>query len=463
MKKIQPYLQKILSCLKKLPPYAKKYWEKLLSYAKAFLKKIPPFIKGCRKKIKPYIEKTRPYLEKLRAFLEKVRASWRRAMPYVKKGLPYALVALLSVAITLTVTLAMIPPQRQPTKLDALEELIMNCFIGEKDQTAMQDAAADAMVEALGDRWSYYIPAESYAEYLEDMKNAYVGIGITISPRTDGLGLDVLDVTQGGPAQEAGILKGDVITAVNGTVIEGMDVNEAKKMIQGEAETTVKLTLLRAEAELTLEVTRREIKTPVAKAQMLDGQIGLITIVNFNANCASETVAAIEQLVSEGAQKLIFDVRNNPGGYASEMVAVLDRLLPEGKLFTTVDYEGKEHVDMSNETCLELPMAVLVNEESYSAAEFFAAAMSEYDAATVVGEQTCGKGYFQNTFLLPDGSAVGLSIGKYYTPKGNSLADVGIMPEVMVPVNEKIASQIAAGTLEPAQDPQVLAAIEALN
>ena len=460
MNKLQPYLEKIVSFLKKTLSYAKIYLEKFWSYAKAFLKKIPPFAKACWQKAKPYLEKARPYLEKCIAYLKKT-AIW--AAPYVKKGLPYAIVALVSVTLTLGVTLAAIPPQRQPTKLDTLEELIQRCFIGEKDQTAMQDAAANAMIEALGDRWSYYIPAESYAEYLEEMKNAYVGIGITISPRTDNMGLDVLDVTESGPAQEAGVLKGDVITAVDGTVIEGMEVNEVKKMIQGGAGTTVKLTVLRAETELQLDVARREIKTPVAKAQMLDGQIGLVTIVNFNANCANETIAAIEKLISDGAQKLIFDVRNNPGGYASEMVAVLDRLLPEGKLFTTVDYAGKETVNMSDANCLNMPMAVLINENAYSAAEFFAAAMSEYDAAVLVGEQTIGKGYFQNTFLLPDGSAVGLSIGKYYTPKGNSLADVGIMPEVMVPVNEKIASQIAAGTLEPMQDPQILAAIEVLK
>lgn len=460
MKKIQPYLEKIVSILKKALLHTKIFLKKIWLYAIVFLEKIPPFARSCWQRVKPYLEKARPYVEKAQAALKKALI-W--AAPYVRKGLPYAVVALLSVTVTLAVTLAVIPPQRQPTKLDILGELIMNRFIGEKDQTAMQDAAADAMVAALGDRWSYYIPAEFYAKYLEESKNVYVGIGITFSPRTDGLGLDVLDVTQGGPAQEAGILKGDVITAVNETVIEGMDVNEAKKMIQGEAGTTVKLTLLRAEAQLQLDVTRREIKTPVAKAQMLDGQIGLVTIVNFNANCAEETIAAIEQLISDGAKKLIFDVRNNIGGYASEMVAVLDRLLPEGKLFTAVDYAGMEMTDMSDENCLNMPMAVLINEKSYSAAEFFAAAMDEYDAAVLVGEKTIGKGYFQNDYLLPDGSAVNLSIGKYYTPKGNSLTDVGIMPEVMVPVNEKIASQIAAGTLEPMQDPQVLAAIEALN
>ena len=190
---------------------------------------------------------------------------------------------------------------------------------------------------------------------------------------------------------------------------------------------------------------------------MLKEDIGLITIYNFNGNCAQETIGAIENLMAQGAQKLIFDVRNNPGGYAHELVKVLNYLLPEGKLFTTVDYAGNTHTDMSDANCLELPMAVLVNGNSYSAAEFFAAAMAEYDAAVVVGEKTSGKGYFQSTFQLPDGSAVGLSIGKYYTPQGKSIADVGVTPDLEIPVeNDKIES-------DPLKDTQVLAAMEALR
>lgn len=380
------------------------------------------------------------------------------------KILSYVVVALLSVSLTMMVMLWTMPQQQQgQSKLDALEALILQCFIGEKDQTAMEDAAADAMVNALGDRWSYYIPADEYAAYLEQVRNAYVGVGMTVSLREDGKGIDVLNVTAGGPAEEAGVQAGDIIIGVDQKDIEGMAVNEVKKLIQGQAGTKVKLILQRGDGELSLEVTRREIKTPVATAQMLEDKIGLITIVNFNSNCANETLAAVEQLLSEGAQKLIFDVRGNPGGYANELVKVLDRLLPEGKIFTTVDYQGKEKTDMSDATCLDIPMAVLVDGNSYSAAEFFAAALSEYEMAVVVGEKTCGKGYFQSTYLLPDGSAVGLSIGKYYTPKGNSLADVGVTPDVVVPVTEEIASQIYAGTLDPMEDPQILAAIEALK
>lgn len=374
----------------------------------------------------------------------------------------YVLVAVVTAALTVTAILLSVKPETPGmSKLDALEALILEKFIGETDQTAMEDAAANAMVGALGDRWSYYIPADKLAAYQEQKENAYVGIGVTITVE-DGA-LRVADVTKGGSAEEAGILAGDTITAVDGRSIRDMALTEVKELIRGEPETPVEITVLRDGAEQTLSVIRRQIRTPVAIGTLLDGGVGLVRIVNFNDNCAGETVAVIEDLREQGAEKLIFDVRFNPGGYARELVKVLDYLLPEGPLFRTEDYAGNESVEESDAEFLDMPMAVLVNGSSYSAAEFFAAALSEYEAAVVVGEQTCGKGYFQNTYLLPDGSAVGLSIGKYYTPKGVSLAGVGITPDEVVPVEEQVAAQIYAGTLPPMEDPQILAALAALK
>lgn len=375
--------------------------------------------------------------------------------------LSYVLVALLSVAVALAVVLGVVVYGGGQSKLDAVQKLIDSYFIGEVDQKAVEDAAANAMVNALGDKWSYYIPAESYQSYLEQMRNAYVGVGMTVTQKDDGILVEAL--VAGGPAQEAQIQVGDLIVRVGDTDVVGMSMTDAKKLIQGPANTTVTLTVLRDGQEKTLTVTRREIKSQVAKGQMLDDQIGLVTIENFNSNCASETIAAIEQLRSSGAQKLIFDVRNNPGGYASELVKVLDYLLPEGKLFTQVDYAGRESTDMSDANYLDMPMAVLVNGESYSAAEFFGAALAEYEAAKVVGEKTVGKGYFQTVFELSDGSAVGLSIGKYFTPKGVSLAETGVTPHVSVEVDAETAALIRADLLDPLEDPQILAAMQLLQ
>lgn len=371
--------------------------------------------------------------------------------------LSYTLVALLSVTLTVAVMLGIfIFDQKGQSKLSVLEQLILERFIGETDQVAMEDAAASAMIASLGDRWSYYIPADEYEAYMEQMRNAYVGVGITIRAEESNNGITVLEVTAGGPAEEAGIQANDLIVKVDGQSIIGMTLENIKKLIQGEENTTVSITVLRNGEEHTMEVTRRTVRTPVVEATLLDNGIGLVTIANFNTNCASETIAAIETLMEQGADKFIFDVRNNPGGYAREMVEVLDYLLPEGKLFTTVDYTGATQTEMSDANFLDLPMAVLINGSSYSAAEFFAAALAEYDAAVVVGEKTSGKGYFQNTFQLPDGSAVGLSIGKYYTPEGKSLADVGVTPDISV-----VLENGQTGS-DPMQDAQVQAAIEAL-
>lgn len=147
------------------------------------------------------------------------------------------------------------------------------------------------------------------------------------------------------------------------------------------------MTVLRSGESMTLPVERRKVETVVARGEMLDKTTGLVTIENFDERCAEETIAAIETLLERGAQKLIFDVRNNPGGYADELVKVLDYLLPEGEVFHTVDYSGKEHIDYSDADCLDVPMAVLVNGNSYSAAEFFAAALQENEAAIVVGRR----------------------------------------------------------------------------
>lgn len=378
--------------------------------------------------------------------------------------LSYFLVALLTGVLTAAGILFMMPESvGKVSKLEQLQALIEERFIGEADMTEAEDAAARAMIEALGDRWSYYISAEEYQSYYEQQQNAYVGIGVTVSTEDTSAGMEILQITAGGPAEKAGLLAGDVITGVDGQSILGMNANDTSAMIKGEEGTQVVLTVRRGEQSLQITVKRERIKTPVATATLLEDGIGLIKIANFNTNCYNETAAAIRQLKEEGATKLIFDVRFNGGGYASELVKVLDDLLPEVELFHTVDYKGNESIDMSDAEFLDMPMAVLVNGSSYSAAEFFAAALQEYDAAVVVGEKTTGKGYFQTVIRLNDGSAVGLSVGKYFTPSGISLEGIGITPDKIVTVDEETAAAIYSGTIDPKDDNQLQAAIAALK
>lgn len=384
-------------------------------------------------------------------------------MKKLVKFLSYVLVAALASTATLFLSMDDTPASVQ--KLGQLEQILTEKFIGEAETELLTDAAAEAMVAALGDRWSYYIPTDEYDAYLERMANSYVGVGITIQPREDGSGIDVVQVSAGGPAEEAGVLPGDILIGVEDQNIVGWTTDEVKAVVVGDEGTFVNLTFLRKGREVTLQVKRRTVKVPVAVGNMLENRMGLITIANFDSRCAEETIAAMDTLLEQGARALIFDVRFNPGGYAHELVKVLDYILPEGELFRTVDFAGKEEVDTSDDHCITgIPMAVLVNGDSYSAAEFFAAALREYDYAIVVGEQTVGKSYFQRTYQLRDGSAVGLSVGKYVTPKGVSLAEEGgLTPDIQVSVTEEEAFGIYAGTIDPMDDPQLVAAMEALQ
>lgn len=379
--------------------------------------------------------------------------SW---LKFFLRSLSYLLVAALASAITLVLWYA------RSGKLAEVEQLIDAVFVGEYEKSDIEDAAAGAMINALGDRWSYYISAEDYAAYQENVNNEYVGVGITILQREDGH--EIREVAPGGSAQEAGVLPGDLLIGVNGQDVTGLDTSGVKALIVSEEGTEVTLTVLREGEEKSFPMTCRTIQVVVAAGKLLEGNIGLVRINNFNSGCAEQTIRVIEQLQNEGAKALIFDVRNNPGGYVAEMIAVLDHLLPEGVLFREMNHQGKETVEYSDADCLELPMAVLVNGESYSAAEFFAACLREYDYATTVGAKTCGKGYYQNTFRLSDGSAVNISTGKYFTPNGVSLAETGgLTPDIPVDVDEKTAALIYGQIIEPAEDPQLQAAVEALQ
>jgi len=376
----------------------------------------------------------------------------------------HILVALLASVVTVAVIITF--PKNEGTeysKLVEMEQLIQEQFIGEVDKTKLEDAAANAMIGALGDRWSYYISAEEYAAFADSKKNEYVGIGIEVMLHESGNGIHVVKVVSGGPAEEAGVKAGDIIVKIDGNSMEGKSLNDASALIKGQVNTTVVLGVVRNENQMDITVTRKHLKTPVATGEMLDGNIGLIRIKNFNANCAAESKSMIDALIEQGAEKLIFDVRNNGGGYADEMVSLLDYLLPKGTLFRTENYKGEIEERQSDAAYIDLPMAVLVNGNSYSAAECFAAALSEYDAAVVVGEKTSGKGYYQVVYQLKDGAAVGLSIGKYTTPNGVNLEGVGITPDEECVVDSIMAAAIYNGTVDATDDPQIQAAIKRLT
>ena len=348
-------------------------------------------------------------------------------------------------------------------KAAEVQEIIETYFIDDYDEDTLADGAASGMVDATGDEWSYYLSADEVAAYEESMANAYVGVGITITEDAEAGGMRVEGVVSGGPAAEAGIRMGDLLLAVEGEDVLPLGIDGTRNLVRGEEGTHVNMHFSRNGSEYDVSVERRSIETPVVTGELLDGSIGYVKIDNFDERSAAETIAFVKDLIGQGAEALLFDVRFNPGGYADELVKVLDYLLPEGDLFRSVDYAGREEVDTSDASCVELPMAVLVNEDSYSAAEFFAAALQEYEWATIVGSQTYGKGNFQTAFYLSDGSMVNLSIGKYYTPGGKSLSETGVTPDVVVDLDDEQYALLYYSALEQADDPQFQAAIDTLT
>ena len=349
-------------------------------------------------------------------------------------------------------------------KLDEIVALLNEVYVDGYDTDKLGDYLAQAAVAATGDRWSYYVSAEDYDAFVESNENAYVGIGVTVESSDDLTdGVQITKVTPNSPAEEAGIEADDRIYAVEGETVESLGLDETKNRIRGEEGTEVTLTILRGEKKFDVTVKRASVEVEVVKYSMLDGSIGYIKINNFEANSADRTIEAIDTLRGQGAKALVFDLRFNPGGRKDELVRVLDNLLPEGPLFRSVDYKGNESVDYSDADCVELPMAVLVNGDSYSAAEFFAAALQEYDWATVVGTKTCGKANYQQTFRLSDGSAVAVSTGHYQTPHGVTLANVGVTPDEIVEVDNKTYLELYKEAVAVKDDAQLQAAIKAVK
>ena len=353
-------------------------------------------------------------------------------------------------------------------KLSEIETYVDAFFIGEIDEKKLADSVASGMIEGLGDEWSYYIPAEEYDSYLETVSNSYVGIGVTITSEGVAHGLLITDVTPDSPAYHAGLQIGDLLVAVEGLPVldgseEALDLNSAKNLVRGEEGTDVTLTIEREGKRSDVTITRAPIKVVNVTCEDLENGLYYIRIRNFDSNAASDTIAAIQQAQAAGAEGIIFDVRYNPGGYKHELVNLLDYILPEGPLFRSVNYDGRESVDYSDEDHIEIPMAVLVNYDSYSAAEFFAAALQEYGAAQIVGEQTYGKGYFQNTIPLSDGSAINISVGRYTTPNGVSLVGKGITPDHVVEISDEEKLDLYYGRMEKEKDEQLKKAIEVLT
>lgn len=313
-----------------------------------------------------------------------------------------------------------------------IEKIIDDNYIGDADYNELYNAAAAAMVKSIGDKWSYFMNAEEYEAYKLSSSNEYSGIGVSVKVNSSGE-FEVFSVEESSPAANAGIAVGDIITAIDGEDVSDKTIEDVSLLIRSKVNKDFPMTLESGGDTKTVTVACEIIYKNHVSSRLLDGNIGYINISNFEAGSSENTKKAIEQLLQTGATSFIFDVRNNPGGLLTELVDLLDYILPEGDLFISVDKSGKETVQTSDKVSLKNKMIVLVNGNSYSAAEFFAAALQEYNWATVVGEQTTGKARSQITLELSDGSAVHISTHKYLTPNRVDLAEAGgVTPDIAV-------------------------------
>lgn len=307
------------------------------------------------------------------------------------------------------------------------DHTIKKYFVGDYEETKWLDATLKTMISALEDRWSYYADADYYAYMQESRDGSYVGIGVVVGyENLDGL--TVSEVTEGSPAESAGVLPGDVIVAVDGVPYQYEARRAFVNSISGEDGSTVVLDVQRAGSVLSISLVRARVDSVPVRSKVEDG-IAVITYTNFYLGSGDKFIAEMQELQAQGIEGVVLDLRGNPGGYVTDLVQVLDYILPEGPIFRSIRYDGSVRVTESDAEYLDLPMVVLVDEDSYSAAEFCAAQLHESAGVPLVGAATSGKGYSQQALELPNGGAFNLSTAEYRTGGDVSLAGVGLTPD----------------------------------
>ena len=348
-------------------------------------------------------------------------------------------------------------------KLEEIQALMETYYLEEIDTEQVEDYLYKGAVAGLGDIYAAYYTEEEYQSLIDSTNGSYYGIGVEISQNMSTGIITISRIFEGSPAEEAGLLPGDVIYKIAGQEVTGEDLNKVVSLIKGEEYTTVSVEVARdgQSGYLEFEVERRTIEVPTVESEMLEDNIGYIAITSFDDVTTEQFMTALDTLESQGMEALIVDLRNNGGGLVSSVCAILDRLLPEGLIVYTEDKYGNREEEFSDaENYFDKPMAVLVNGNSASASEIFAGAIKDYGIGTLVGTTTYGKGIVQKIYPLSDGTAVKLTVSKYYTPNGNNIHGTGIEPDVTVELSEDLMYEVEVPKEE---DTQLQAAIEALK
>ena len=351
------------------------------------------------------------------------------------------------------------------TKLKQVDKLIRSIFVGQIDDDYLSDKIIEGYIEGLNDKYSRYYSIDEMSLYMDSLNSELIGIGVYIVYDDENQGIYITGLMPDSPALNAGMQIGDIITKVEDITVSSETYYEALAAVPGKEGDIRKIEIKRApdySETISMEIEIKKVTQNTVNYQMLDNNIALIKIIQFNTPTADEFKTILDKAINDGADKFIFDVRNNPGGALDSIVSVLDRILPDGPIVKIVSSDGSERViSSSSSASLDYPIVVLINNNTASAAELFSSALRDYNIATLIGETTYGKGTMQSIRYLSDGSGVSISTNMYNPPYGDNYEGIGVDPHIEVKLTPEQLANYYKLTIE--EDTQIQAAIKELN
>lgn len=344
-------------------------------------------------------------------------------------------------------------------RLEAVDSYVRQNFYTDLDEEAIMDGILKGYMSGLHDKYSHYMTAEEYKELQQTESGKFVGIGVTVTVDEDGY-IHILEVEKNSPAETSGLQPDDRVVAIEGEDVLAIGYAEAINRVKGEEGTTLSITVRRDEQEQDYSIVRKTFEVTTVEGRLFGGGIGYISISNFRENTPEQFRQVMEDLIANGAESMIFDVRDNGGGLLRSLEEMLDPMLPEGVIAVATYQDGSTETAVYSDAAeMDIPMVVLVNENSASAAELFAASLKDFDKATLVGTTTFGKGIMQVTTPLKDGGGLTLTIATYQTTRSDCYHGVGVVPDIEVAASEDTDIDDA----DPETDPQLAKAIEILK
>lgn len=346
-------------------------------------------------------------------------------------------------------------------KLSQVYHVVDNRYIGDIDEDKAMDALLSGYVDGI-DKYGAYLNKTNYLDFKNDQTGKQSGIGAITKYDATSRYFRVYRVVEGSPCAKAGIKAGDIICKVDGVDLATLNYADAANKLKAAVGTELKLGILRGNAEELAILTVTEFKNPTVSYKLLPNGMGYIAIYEFiDEFTFADFKAAIEALQKQGASNFIFDVRNNTGGSLTSVVDILDYLLPKGTLCTVQDKSGEKAVYSSDSECIDGKFAVLINHDTYSGGELFAAAIRDFEYGTLVGQTTYGKGMAQDIIPLVDETALYLSTHLYYPPSGENYDGVGVAPDIEIQLSAEAEERLYELTIE--EDLQIQGAIDALK